>query len=295
MADTLSLHDYLDYREYLKEYIAFRRALGEKLTNRSFAAAVGIASSSWLTTVINGQKGISEHTVDNISTFIQHNEWERQYFLTLVRFNQSKTVEARNRYFASLKQHLIKKGYHAVGVLEPQQYEYYSKWYFSAVRSVLGMVRLKDDYKTIARLVSPSITESKAKKSINVLQKLDLIRKDERGYYVLTNKAISTGQKIRSLAVANFQRETMRLAAEAIDRYPASQRDISTLSVGISRESYEQITRIIAECRKRIVDLANNDTSADQVYQVNFQAFPLSKKLSRKKPENYEVTDDRQT
>lgn len=282
----ISIKDYLDFREYLRDYIDFRRNHGDIITNRNFAAAIGLNSSSWLTSVLSGKKGITAKTADSISSFLGHDDWERNYFKTLIKFNQAKTVEKRNNCFSQLKQCLIKKGYYAIQVLDNNQYEYYSKWYHSAVRSILGMVKLGDEYELIARLVSPSITASNAKKSIKLLNKLGLIIKNTDGYYELTNNAITTGTNVRSLAVANFQRETMRLGIDSIDRYNMSTRDISTLSIGISEDSYKKITEMIADLRKSIVEIANNDENANRVYQVNFQVFPISKLLSK------EVDDD---
>lgn len=280
--EKISLMEYLDYREYLRDYIAAARKSGNALTNRSFAAAVGVVSSSWLTTVINGKKGITKKTIEAISKFLEHDPWEQAYFQMLVNFNQAKTVQNRNSHFMALKEHLIKKGYYAVKVLEIQQYEYYSKWYYSAVRSILGMVTIGDEYERIATMVSPSITAVQAKKSVKLLIKLGLIKKTPSGTYELTSNAITTGNDVRSLAVANFQRETMSMASRAIDLYERTERDISTMSIGISEHSYREIVDMIADFRKAIADIANADHDANRVYQVNFQVFPLSKILNTK-------------
>ncbi len=274
------LKDYLDFRSYIKDYIEYKNAHGEQLTNRSFASAVGISSSSWLTTILNGKKGITDKTVGAISDFFKHNDWDREYFRNLVNFNQAKTVESRNVFFTQLKQLLLKRGYLAIRVLDNDQYEYYSKWYYSAVRSIIGMIPVGDEYERLARYVSPSITSAQAKKSIKLLLKLGLIEKLDAGYYRLTNSAISTGYNVKSLAVANFQRETMKLGIEAIDRYDSSIRDISSLSIGISEAGFQKISGMIAEFRKAIVEVANTDNDADRVYQVNFQVFPLSRVLN---------------
>jgi uncharacterized protein (TIGR02147 family) len=274
------LKDYLDFRTYIKDYIEHKNVQGEQLTNRSFASAIGISSSSWLTTILNGKKGITDKTVSAISDFFKHNDWDREYFRILVNFNQAKTVESRNDFFTQLKQLLLKKGYLAIRVLDNDQYEYYSKWYYSAVRSIIGMVSLGDEYERLARYVSPSITAAQAKKSIKLLLKLGLIEKQENGNYSITNSAISTGYNVKSLAVANFQRETMKLGIEAIDRYDSSTRDISSLSIGISESGFKKITGMIADFRKAIAEVANTDSDADRVYQVNFQVFPLSRVLN---------------
>ncbi|MBN2037024.1 MAG: TIGR02147 family protein [Chitinispirillaceae bacterium] len=273
----VSIASFLDFREYLKAIIDAARENGEPITNRTFAQALRINSSSWLTNVLSGAKGITLETARAISEYLGHDTWERGYFEILVQFNQAKTVEKRNNYFAALKRQLLQKGYQSLYVLESDQYEFYSKWYYTAVRSLLGMFPMGDEYNRIGRMTSPSITAVQAKKSVKLLTKLGLIKKNDTGCYDLTGTAITTGPDVKSLAVANFQRDTMRLGIEAIDRYPQSMRDISTMSVGISEEGYRKIAAILADCRKTIANMANNDRNADRVYQINFQAFPLSK------------------
>jgi uncharacterized protein (TIGR02147 family) len=144
------------------------------------------------------------------------------------------------------------------------------------------MMPLKDEYARIARMLSPSITAVQAKKAVKLLLKLGLINKNGEGFYELTGKAITTGPDVKSLVVANFQRETMRLGIEAIDRYPQAQRDISTMSVGISEEGLKKVSALLADCRKAIAEVAGNDREADRVYQVSLQAFPLSKTISQR-------------
>lgn len=85
------------------------------------------------------------------------------------------------------------------------------------------------------------------------------------------------------LAVSNFHPETMRLAQEAIDRYRHPERNIAGMTLGISEKSYEKIQALLIETRKKIVEIANNDETADRVYQVNFQTFPLSRKKNSPK------------
>ena len=44
------------------------------------------------------------------------------------------------------------------------------------------------------------------------------------GFYELTSGAIASGENTRSLGIANFQQETMKLAQEAMDRFRLDER-----------------------------------------------------------------------
>jgi uncharacterized protein (TIGR02147 family) len=70
---------------------------------------------------------------------------------------------------------------------------------------------------------------------------------------------------------------------EAIDRFPPSERDVSSLTIGISKKSYSLIKQEIQEFKNRIIRIVDDDEDSDQVYNVNVQLFPLSKNAEKEK------------
>jgi len=270
--------NYTDYRAFLKDIIEERKSAGLPCSNRWFAMKMEINSTSWLTSILNGQKGLSKITANKLSGILKHSTSETRYFETLVAFNQAKTLKERNRYYQELCSIQKLKN---VSVLSSDQYEYYSNWYNSAIQSLIGMYRFKlieEDISRVASMVSPAITVIQAKKSIALLEKLGLIKTDNKGFLEPLNTAITSGENISSLAVANFQQETMHLAQEAIDRHPRKERYIGTVTVGVSTEVFEKIKQLLIDTNNKIAEIANTDNNADRVYQINLQAFPLSVK-----------------
>jgi uncharacterized protein (TIGR02147 family) len=262
---------YTDYRAYLADWLEERKAQGLPASNRWFAQKMGINSTSWLTSVLQGKRGLSKVTAN------RHTPTESRYFETLVYFNQARSIDERNRYFQELG--ALRK-LKEMRTVTADQYDLYTTWYHSAVRSLLGMHRFADtekDYERLAAMVTPAITPPQARKSVELLVRLGFARKSDGGVFELTGSAITTGENITSLAVANFQQETMRLAGEAMDRFPRDERYVGTVTVGVSRETFEKIRALLVETSDRIAEMANADERADTVYQVNLQAFPLSK------------------
>jgi uncharacterized protein (TIGR02147 family) len=270
------LVNYTDYRAYLNDWINKRKSLGLPGSNRWFAMKMGINSTSWLTSLLKGVKGLSKATSNKLSEILKHSPIEARYFETLVSFNQARSIEERNRYYRELNAlQKIKK----VTTVKPNQYDFYSVWYHSAVRSLIGMhgfVSSEKDYMRLASLVSPAITPSQARKSLKLLENICFVKKNPDGVYELTASAITSGETIRSLGIANFQRETMRLAQEALDRFGLDERYIGTATVGVSAKAFERIKQVLIDTSDRIAEIANADPEADRVYQVNLQAFPLS-------------------
>jgi uncharacterized protein (TIGR02147 family) len=138
------------------------------------------------------------------------------------------------------------------------------------------------EFERLASMVSPPITASQARKSLKLLEELGFV-KNAGGVYELTSSAIMTGENIRSLGIANFQQETMRLAQEAMDRVGRDERYIGTATVGVSAKAFQQIKQLLVDTSNKISEIANADADADRVYQVNLQAFPMSKTGSEKR------------
>jgi uncharacterized protein (TIGR02147 family) len=162
--------------------------------------------------------------------------------------------------------------------LAKKQLNLFSKWHYVVMRELLYFHRLKDDFRSAARMLIPAITAEEAERAVRELETLEMLEKGADGFFVQKDSTISTGNEIRSLQVANFQVETMELAKTAIDRFPMEERDISCMTMTLSQSSFEQVKSEIQAFRKRLSAIAVADEKVDQVYQCNIQFFPVTRK-----------------
>ena len=271
-----SLFEYTDYRSYLKDVIDDRRARGLPASNRWFAGMFGINSNAWLTYILQGKRNCNIVVVNKMTKLFKLNVNEKRYFEALVRFNQAKSVDERNESYKEME-NSRKSG--AARIVTSDQYEFYSVWYHTSIRSVIDLCPDFGTFEKLGAMLSPPITASEAKRSVQLLERLELIRKDHDGKYRISDSTITTGSHEKALAITNFQRETMKLALEAFDRFPKPERDISTMTVGVSKEALVRIKNLLQETRNRIAEIAATDTDSDRVVQINIQAFPSSKSL----------------
>ena len=108
-----------------------------------------------------------------------------------------------------------------------------------------------------------------------------LLKKDKNGNYQQTDKAISMGSvDAVPVAARDLQRQMGEFAVKAIN-LPLSERDMSGLTMGLTRKSYERIRKELADCRRRIIAIASEDDETEQVYRLNLQLFPLSEPLAK--------------
>jgi uncharacterized protein (TIGR02147 family) len=269
---SVSIYDYTDYRLYLRDYYEEQKAKNPAFSYRYFAGKAGFNSSGLYKDIVDGRTGITRSLILRFATAMKLSPKQQEYFETMVYFNEAKTVEEKKLYFERLMRFHNSKAFR----VDASQYEYYSKWYYIAVRELLAIGNFKDDYAAIAQSLNPTIRKEQARKAIEVLKKLGLIQKDKNGYYKAVDKILTTGSEIKSLSIANFQKNMMDIAKEAIDRHPAEHRNISTVTFSVSKEIYGDIKAELDACRKRILGMVDRSENEDRVCQLNMQLFPLS-------------------
>jgi uncharacterized protein (TIGR02147 family) len=276
----IAIFDYTDYRKYLSDFYTFQKKKMKFFSYRYFAKKIGINSIGLYKDVVEGRQHIGKALIFKFSAAIGHTKKEAEYFENMVYFNDAKTVEERKLFFARM---LACQGSKAK-IVEVSKYEYYSKWYYSAVRALLSCDRFSDgpeDLKKIAKTLNPQIRAAQAKKAIAILENLGFITRNENGLFVVVDSAITTGtvkpdKNIAALNIINFQKEMLKLAADAFDRFPAAQSNMSTLTIGISAATLVNIKEELSALRGKIAVMAENERAADRIYQLNMQLFPLS-------------------
>lgn len=276
----LSVFDYTDYRRYLADYYSDRKKGSTAFSYRFFAKKAGINSVGLYKDVVEGRQNLGRTLIFKFSAAIGHNKKEAEYFENMVFFNEASTIEERTLFF----ERMISTQKVNTHIIDSTKYEYYQKWYYSAVRALISLGVFRDeerDYKRIAGILNPRIRPDEAKKALAVLGRLGFIRNDETGAFVLADAVISSGvlnpaTDVSALNVVNFQKEVMVLANESLDRFGAKSINLSSLTLGISDASVKAIKEELAAVRDRIAALAEKDTAADRVFQLNMQLFPLS-------------------
>jgi len=271
--------EYLDYREFLKDYYNSKKEANPAFSLRVFSDKIGFKAKDFISRVMSGSKNLSDQSISKVAAGLRLGKHETEFFTGLVKFNQAETTEDRNVAFEEMQSALkVARFAEKQHVLGHAQYMVYSHWRHLTVRSLIGMFGFNGDYETLAKQVRPHITAEEAKKSVQLLEECELIKKDKSGKYVLTENSITTGDRTSKLALRGYHQHCLKLAADSIDRDPPGSRHISGLTLGISQEGYERIVERINAFRKEIALIAEEDQNSDKVFQLEFAMFPVGGK-----------------
>lgn len=267
------LFAYTDYRKFLKDYYEEQKAKDAKFSHRYFTMKVGFSSSGYFSDVLSGKKNLSGAFMIKFAKALKFSREEEEFFLNLVSFNQAKTLDEKNRFYEKM----MTTGKVKKDVLEPDKYEYFSKWHYAAVREILHYMPFKDDYKALGKALDPPITAKDARKAIGLLETLGFIFRDGEGYWRPATGNLTTGGNFNALNVANFHHNTLELAIRALDAFPGELRGFSTLTLPLTEDKIRKAKLAIKNLRMYLLALAENGTKADRVYQFNFQLFPVTR------------------
>lgn len=268
---TPNIFEYYDYRLFLRELVEYERNRNPVFSNRYIVRRAGFKSPTALKHVIDGKRNLSLESANKFASALKIEGNKRHYFLTLVLFNQTDSLSEREKY---LKELVELKRSENPSLLGEEKYDVLSKWYHLAIREIVDLPDFKNSVKWISRILSPQIPMQDVADSLNLLKKLDLIQKKE-GHYQQNENTLETDERVQSVKVAEYHRQMIQLGAESITRFPGNERDISGTTLRISREDVQNVKVLLREFRKKLLNLAVNSANADQIYQLNFQFFPL--------------------
>ncbi len=273
------IFEYLDYREFLKDYYNAKKEVNPAFSLRVFSDKIGFKAKDFISRVMNGDKNLSSQSIPKVASGLRLGKHETEFFIVLVKFTQAETTEERNGAFEEMQAILkVVRFAEKQHVLGHAQYMVYSDWRHLTIRSLIGMYGFDGNYEALAKQVHPRITAEEAKKSVKLLEDCMLIKKGKNGKFELTESAITTGDRTSKLALRGYHQQCLKLAADSIDRDPPGTRHISGLTLGISQEGYERIVERINAFRKEIALIAEEDENADKVFQLQFALFPVGGK-----------------
>lgn len=270
------IFDHLDYRDFVRAHYEARKAKFPTFSYRMMGDRLGL-DQSFVYRIVAKTHHIAVETVPRFVRYFGLKGREAEYFELLVRFGRARGEREQRLFFEKM---LTLRGYRR-RTLEEKQYAYFNAWHHAALRSLLGYHRFGGDWKALGDELSPPVTAKQARESAALLLELGLVQLREDGSFEVVDDHVSTGREFRSLAVRQFQREMLRLAAESLERHPPERRDVSTLTFAVDEACFRDLQEMFRAFRTQVLQRVDEVAVPDRVLQANFQLFPLTASRER--------------
>ena len=266
--------DYLDYRKFLADFYAAKKARRGSFSMQVMALKAGMDTSN-LAKALAGKRHIPPSAIARFREVCGFGEDEQTHFARLVAWQKARDPAKAKAVF----ERIVKSQRARPHIVDGRKYDYYSRWYYIAVYTLLECMDFRGtprEYRALATRLNPALTLEEARESVDLLLQLGLVAVDDAGRHVPVQKSISTGERWKSYAVEKFQAETLDLSKRSLEAIPKEERDISTLTFSATREELETLKKLTKDYRRSIVELISSGKGGGRVYQMNLQLFPLS-------------------
>lgn len=273
--DMVSVFDYDDPRAFLRDAYDARKQEDPQFSHRYIASRLGVKSSGVFGQILTGKLKISTKLASGLADVFGLSLKEKRCFDLIVAAAQADTAVGRRRAAEGIAEFVEINS----KLVQPDEYHYFSRWYYSAVRGLLYCHEFDgSDYGALGQMLDPPISAAQAQRAIEVLVRLGLVRKTEKGFYGPCTPVVSTGRnKVVSPLVDSFHLQAMQLGKRSIDHFPKDQRHISMLALSMSENGYRKLEKIIDKCRQEALAMAVNDSNPTKVYMASFQVFPVTR------------------
>ena len=271
--------EYSDFRQYLLDYYEERKRISA-FSWREFSKVAGFTSSSYMKVVCDGKSKLSKIGVERVATAIGLTGFELDYFRAMVKFGQAANEETKK---AAYRDMLAIAKVHKVRVLEGDLFAYYDTWRNPMMRELAPLMPGATPGE-MAKMCYTETSAQEVRESLDFLTKTGLLKKGKDGSFAQSETSVSGTPDATRLALRGMHRQMAQLATPALE-LPACERNFSGVTMGVSRESYDRIVRLLDECRRQIIAIAAEDKNIEQVYRLNLQLFPLTKSVKESKNE----------
>ena len=269
----MDIYLYDDYRKALADLWEARKASQPGLTHRVFARDAGFSNPGFLGDVVAGRRKLSADALRKMVKGFGLRSGEADFFRLLVRHNQAKDPDERHELWRHI---LARRSRASFTRMNPALVRYYQDHRYPLVRTALQCMDWRGEPAQLATFLDPPMAPAVAARIAQDLKTWGLVAVDENGRWKPTSDFVepppTLGEQVREL-----NRTWIGHGAEAIARFPAERRHVSSMLLSVSQETAAEVRRRIESFRTELFELLRSDRRPDRLLQLNIQYFPRSR------------------
>ena len=260
-----------DYREFLHGWFEREKALRPSRSIRALARKLAI-DPSLLGKILLGERHLATSRIQPVCDLVGLSGNQAEYFRHLVLLAKSKTAREAQALFERLQE--LRRI--APVPLDDAQESYWDSWLHIALRSLLSCGDFKDEWERMGKLLVPRQRARRVREAMRVLERLGMISKDQSGFWRLATPFVRDRPGTQARALRNYHRQSLLLALDSLEGLPASRRNISSVSVAVDDEAYDDLVAMIEDLRARALARSAKTERPRRVVQLGLQLIPLA-------------------
>jgi len=269
----LDIHEYTDFRSYIRDRYAELKASDKKYSLRYLARKLGLSSNSHLKMVMDGSHNLSIDLARKVAEFYCLNKQETDFFISLVKYGQAKNTREKAEALDELRRvsQFVK-----LHQLELDQFDYYNDKLTLILRELVVLPDFVENTRWIARRLPFKATAKEIREAIDKLVRLKLLSRDENGILFVTNLHVTTGNSIDRVAIKSYYMNGFADASTSLEM-SGLHRHVGGITMAVSRNTYDKIVNHFQEFLNVIRAEVCADEKPENVYQLVMGLHPLTR------------------
>jgi uncharacterized protein (TIGR02147 family) len=255
----------------IKQYFERKQDTNPAYSLRALARDLKV-SPSYVSGVLNGQKKISQKSLTKLVRTLDIDDEAALYLKMALLLEDVEDTELRKR----LESPVNGRPFQKFRPISRKKNALLSKWYYVAVLDLMTCVHFKSDTLWIARQLG--ILLSEAEDAIETLKKLKLIEETSAGWR--KRSEVVRVPRANSTEIRQFHKQMIEKALADLQFKTQPEQFEKRMFGGITmavspgkiKEARQKLNAVLHEIADDLID-----GESTEVYQLNFQLFPLTK------------------
>jgi len=256
-----SILDYSDYRVYLRAELEHGLRGNSAYSLRAFSKRCRM-SPSYLSRILNGQRGLSAMHAGQLAQGLGLNPEERGHLLSMIaspKGTEDNSPGSKSR---------------ASKIIEMETFQAIAEWHHFAILSLTKTRQFRAEPNWIAARLG--INPASVKIALERLIQLGFLRKEGVRWMATDGAHIETPPDVASAAVRENHRQHLQLAARSLDDVDVSLREFANTSISMQLRDLPAAKKRLRAFLDRFVNEFERE-DGEEVMQLNLQLHPLSK------------------
>ncbi len=258
------------YRSLLLHELERRCRHNARYSLRAFARDLDMYPSR-LSEVINGKKGLSTASAQEVARCLNWSESEKSFFVTLVEAESSRHPKVRAKAKSRLRNY---KKTVATELIPSGHFEILGDWVHLAMLELLKLPNMKSSAKWMAARLG--LTPIRVELALSRLIRLGYIEEREGRYHDAS--ADLTTPEIPSQAIRDYHHQILKKADETLETCALEEREYAALTMAIDSSRLPEAKKELQRFRRKFASDLEKSGAPDRVYCLALQLFPIDQK-----------------
>ena len=248
--NSISVYNYLDYREFLRDLFSWKRSHQKGYSMRQFCLRLGLSTDNYFNRILTGQKNLGRSTAERLMDYLQFDSTQRHYFGLLLTFDQANDLETKCNSLEAIKTLQKKKKVHSIAV----DNSIFRDWHTMVL---LELSRCKGFEKAgiedLRRSLRKRVSAAEVQEALRYLEERKYLTRNSQGLLEYSAHRISSTEGVSEVFLRLNHRENLLHAVEALDE-PLDQRGNWGFTLAVDKRRIPALKARLKEVMMEILE-----------------------------------------